>query len=161
MVEKESVIKLEEMNKPSCKLLLTTPMAAIMVSGTSQGKWSGMLESIGPIYAAAAKKTHGEIQDALMTASFLLQGGEKAIGEFFTGEDSTFEHMMDVSATGADVWMCKLSDGEIKSKDLVRLFQAIQSGLIKAVGDFRDENEMIGQLIEVQDKVIEHISSLN
>ena len=160
MVEK-SGIKLEEMNKPSCKLLLTTPMAAIMVSGQNQGQWSGMLETIGPIYEAAAKKTHGEIQEALMTASFLLRGGDKAIGEFFTSEDSSFEHMMDVSATGADVWMCKLSDGEIKSKDLVRLFRAIQSGIIKAVGDFRDENEMIGQLIDVQDKVIEHIESLN
>lgn len=161
MESNESAINTDEMNKPSCKLLLTAPMAAIMVSGKENSQWSGLLESIAPIYAAAAKKTHGEIKDVLLAASVLMQGGDASIRHFFVNESSTFDHMMEISATGADVWMCKLSDGEIKETDLIKLFKAIQAGLVATVGDLREENAMINELIEVQDKVIEHISSLN
>ena len=44
---------------------------------------------------------------------------------------------------------------------MVILFQAIQEGLIKSVGDLRQENEMIDALIQIQDKIIEQILSEN
>ncbi len=72
-----------------------------------------------------------------------------------------FDGMMEISAKGADFWMCKLSDGEIDKSDVIKLFKAIQAGLIEAVGDLREDNEMIDQLITTQDRIIEHISSLN
>ena len=152
---------IEEMKRPSCQLLLTTPMAAIMLSGKDNSELSGLLASIGPIYTSAAEDTLGEIKDVLLTASYLLQGGDTLIGKFFEKENLNFDRMMEISATGADVWMCKLSDGEIESADLIKLFKAIQAGLIQAVGDLREENEMIDQFIQVQDKVIEYILSLN
>jgi len=161
MEEKDVAINTEEMNKPSCKLLLTTPMAAIMASGKDNSEWSGLLTSIGPIYAAAAENTAGEIKEALLTVSFLLQGGDALIGRFFENDSLNFDRMMEISATGADVWMCKLSDGEVEKSDFIKLFQAIQSGLIETVGGLREKNEMIDQLIQVQDKVIEHVLSLN
>ena len=161
MKEKDGAINIEEMNKPSCQLLLTTPMAAIMLSGKDNSELSGLLASIGPIYTSAAEDTLGEIKEVLLTATHLLQGGDTLIGEFFEKENLNFDRMMEISATGADIWMCKLSDGEIESADLIKLFKAIQVGLIETVGDLREENEMIDQFIQVQDKVIEHILSLN
>ncbi len=161
MKEKNIEINTEEMNKPSCKLLLTTPMAAIMLSGKDNSEWSGLLSSIGPIYTSAAGDANGEIKEALLTVAFILQGGDELIGKFFKGENLNFDGMMEISATGADFWMCKLSDGKIEKSDLIKLFQALQAGLIEAVGDLREENEMVDQLIQVQDKVIEHILSLN
>jgi len=161
MEEKSMDSRLDKMNNPSYKLLVTTPMAAIMSSGKTMTEWSGLLASIGPIYHSAAGDTVGEVSEALSTVSFMLQGGDSFIGKYFEKDDLNFSKMMDVSATGADVWMCKLSDGEIAKPDAIKLFQAIQAGLIKTVGDVRKENEMIDQLIQVQDKVIEHVSSLD
>jgi len=161
MAENNIEINTEKMSAPSYKLLATTPMAAIMSSGKGNGEWSGMLESIAPVYASAAENTHGEIKQALLTVSSMLQAGDALIRKYFMNENLNFDRMMEISATGADFWMCKLSDGEIKKPDAVALFKAIQAGLIEAVGDLRDENEMIDQLIQIQDKIIEHISSLN
>lgn len=162
MKDKDTAINTAEMDKPSCQLLLTTPMAAIMLSGKDSSELSGLLASIGPIYMAAAKDTQGEIKEALLAVSFVLQGGDSLIEIFFGSENEklNFGRMMEISATGADFWMCKLSDGEIESSDLIKLFKAIQAGLIETVGDLREENEMIDQLIQVQDKVVEHVLSL-
>ena len=151
----------DKMNNPSYKLLVTTPMAAIMSSGKNNTEWSGFLASIGPIYHSVAGDTAGEVSEVLSTVSFHLQGGDSFIGKYFDKGSLNFDGMMDISATGADVWMCKLSDGEIEKPDVMKLFQAIQSGLIKAVGDVREENEMVDQLIQIQDKIIVHIASLN
>lgn len=161
MKEKNIGSNSEKMYAPSYKLLVTTPMAAIMVSGIDNSEWSGLLESISPVYTAAAEDTRGEVNEALLTVSFMLQGGDNLIRKYFENENLNFERMMEISATGADFWMCKLSDGEIDKADIVKLFKAIQAGLIKVVGDLRDENEMVDQLITTQDKIIEHISSLN
>lgn len=151
----------EKMYAPSYKLLVTTPMAAIMSSGKALQQWSGLLESIAPIYASTANDTQGEVKEALLTVSSMLQGGDTSIRQFFTDDTLDFGRLMEISAAGADFWMCKLTDSEVKNRDLIKLFEAIQAGLIKAVGDLREENEMIDQLIQTQDKVIEHISSLN
>lgn len=151
----------EKMNNPSYKLLVTTPMAAIMSSGKQQSEWSGLLESIGPVYASAAEGVPGEIKEALLTVSFMLRGGDTLIKKYFKNESLNFDRMMEISATGADFWMCKLSDGEILKADVIKLFKAIQAGLIEAIGDLREDNEMIDQLIQIQGKIIEHISSLN
>lgn len=161
MEEKNTEANSEKMHAPSYKLLVTTPMAAIMVSGKDAAEWSGLLEAISPIYDSAAKDTQGEISDALATVSVLLQGGDKLVKKYFANERLDFDRMMEISATGADFWMCKLSDGDINKTDIIKLFNTIQVGLIEAVGDLRDENEMIDQLIQIQDKIIEHISSLN
>lgn len=151
------------MGRPSCQLLLTTPMAAIMVSGKDNSKLSDLLASIGPIYAAAAEDTQGDIKDVLTAVSSVLLRGENLIEIFFGSEEEqlNFDRMMEISAIGADLWMCKLSDGEVNPSDLNKLFKAIQAGLIETVGDVREENEMIDQIIQVQDKVIEYISSSN
>lgn len=161
MEEQHSPINSEKMSAPSYKLLVTTPMAAIMVSGKQKSEWSDLLESIGTTYASVAGETHGEINAALETVAFMLQAGDRLIRKYFENDDLNLDRMMEISATGADVWMCKLSDGEIEKSDVIKLFQAIQAGLIETVGDLREENEMIEQLITVQDKVIEHISALN
>ncbi|HSH30062.1 MAG TPA: hypothetical protein VK971_09175 [Thiohalobacter sp.] len=151
----------EKMSAPSYKLLVTTPMAAIMLSGMDTSKWSDLLESIEPIYAAAAQDTRGEVREALSTVAFMLQGGDRLIRKYFEADSLTFDGMMEISATGADVWICKLSDGEVEKSDIVRLFQAIQAGLIEAVGHLREDNEMIDRLIQIQDKAVAHVSSLN
>jgi len=151
----------EKMNNPSYKLLVTTPMAAIMLSGKENSEWSSLLESIGPIYTSAAEDTLGEVKEALLTVSFLLQGGDALIANFFGNDSLNFDRMMEISATGADVWMCKLGDGEVDKSDVIKLFQAIQAGLIESIGDLREEKEMVDQLIKIQDKIIEHILSLN
>lgn len=161
MEEQHSPINSEKMSAPSYKLLVTTPMAAIMVSGKQKSEWSDLLESIGTTYASAAGETQGEINAALETVAFMLQAGDRLIRKYFENDDLNLDRMMEISATGADVWMCKLSDGEIEKADVIKLFQAIQAGLIETVGDLREENQMVDQLIQVQDKVIEHISSLN
>ena len=161
MEEKSIEANSEKMHSPSYKLLVATPMAAIMMSGKENSEWAGLLESIGPIYASAAGDTLGEIKEVLLTVSIMLQGGDSFIRKYFEQESMSFDPLMEISATGADVWMCKLSDGEIEKSDLIKLFQAIQAGLIEAIGDLREDNEMIDQLIQVQDKIIEHISSLN
>lgn len=149
------------MYAPSYQLLVTTPMAAIMVSGKGHGEWSGLLASVGPVYSAAAGDAHGEVNEALLTVSSVLQGGDASIRRYFENENLSFERMMEISATGADVWVCRISDGEVERSEVVKLFQAIRSGLEEAVGDLREENEMIDQLIQTQDKIIGHISSLN
>ena len=154
-------INSEKMNTPSYKLLVTTPMAAIMLSGKKNSEWSGLLESIGPIYTSAAGDTLGEVNKALLTVSLMLQGGDTLIRKYFENDSLNFDRMMEISATGADIWMCRLSDGEIEKSDAIKLFQAIQAGLIETIGDLREENEMIDQLIQTQDKIIEHISSLS
>lgn len=151
----------EKMAAPSYKLLVTTPMAAIMLSGKENSEWSALLESIGPIYSSAAEDTLGEVNEALLTVSFMLKGGDTLIRKYFENDSLSFDRMMEISATGADVWMCKLSDGYIEKSDAIKLFKAIQAGLIRAVGDLRDESEMIDQLIHTQDKIIEYISTLN
>jgi len=151
----------EKMNNPSYKLLVTTPMAAIMVSGKDNNEWSGLLESIAPLYSSAADNSLGEVNEALSTVSVLLQGGDAFIGQYFENESLNFDRMMEISATGADVWMCKLGDGEIEKTDAIKLFKTIQAGLIEVIGDLREENKMLDQLIQIQDKIIEHISSLN
>lgn len=161
MEENNTRINSEKMNTPSLKLLVTTPMAAIMVSGKANSEWSGLLESIAPIYATAAEDTVGEVNEALVTVSLMLKGGDTLIRQYFQNDDLGFNRMMEISATGADVWMCKLSDGDLEKPDVIKLFQSIQAGLVETVGDLRDENEMIDQLIQTQDKVIEHISTLN
>lgn len=163
MEENDTAINTAEMEKPSCQLLLTTPMAAIMVSGKDTSELSGLLASIGPIYTAAAEDTQGDVKDVLLAVSFVLQGDDNIIEIFFGNESEklNFDRMMEISATGADFWMCKLADKEIETSDLIKLFKAIQAGLIETVGDLREENEMIDQLIQVQDKVIEHVLSLN
>lgn len=161
MEENNIEINSERMNTPSYKLLVTTAMAAIMISGKNNSEWSGLLESIGPIYASATKDTLGEVNEALLTVSFILQGGDALIRKYFKDDTLNFDGMMEISATGADVWMCKLGDGDIEKADIIKLFQAIQAGLIGTVGELRDENEMIEQLIQTQDKVIEHVSTLN
>jgi len=160
---KDNKIKLdaEKMNSPSYKLLVATPMAAIMLSGKQNSEWSGLLASIGPVYSSAAKDTSGEVHEALITVAFMLQGGDGIIRQFFDNDSLGFERLMEVSATGADVWMCKIADKEIDQSDVIKLFQAIQSGLIETVGELREENEIIDQLIQTQDKVIEHIESSN
>jgi len=150
-----------KMSTPSYKLLVTTPMAAIMLSGKANHEWSGLLESIGPIYSSAADDAQGEVNEALLTVSQILQGGNELIRPYFENDNLNFETMMEISAMGADVWMCKLADKEIEQSDTITLFKAIQAGLIEAVGDLREENEMIDQLIQTQDKVIEHISTSN
>ncbi len=151
----------KKMNNPSYKLLVTTPMAAIMLSGKKNSEWSSLLESIGPIYASTAEDTLGEVKEALLTVSVILQGGDTLIGKFFGNDSLNFDRMMEISATGADVWMCKLSDEEVNKSDVIKLFQAIQAGLIESIGDLREEKEMIDHLIKIQDKIIEHIQSLN
>ena len=161
MEEKNIEINSEKMNSPSYKLFVTTPMAAIMVSGKDNSEWTGLLESIGPIYTSAARDTNGDVSEALSMVSFMLQGGDAFIRNYFDNDSLNFDQMMEISATGADVWMCKLTDGEIEKPDVIKLFQALQAGLIEAVGDMREGNEMIDQLIQIQDKIIEHISSLN
>ncbi len=160
MEEQHSPINSEMMSAPSYKLLVTTPMAAIMVSGKPKSEWSDLLEAIGLTYASAAGETHGEINAALETVAFMLQGGDRLIRKYFENDDLNLDRMMEISATGADIWMCKLGDGEVEKPDVIKLFQAIQAGLIEALGGLREENEMIEQLIQVQDKVVEHISSL-
>lgn len=161
MEENDFDIDAEKMSAPSFKLLVTTPMAAIMVSGKENSEWPDLLESIAPIYSAASEDTRGEVKQALLTVSFMLEAGDRLVRKYFANEDLSFDRLMETSATGADVWMVKLSDGEIEKSDAIKLFNAIQAGLIEAVGGLRDENEMIDQLIQIQDKVIEHISSLN
>ena len=161
MEENDIEINPEKMSAPSYKLLVTTPMAAIMVSGKANSEWADLLESIGPIYSSAAADTGGEVNEALTTVAFMLQGGDRLIRKYFQNEELTFDRMMEISATGADVWICKLSDGEVEKPDVIKLFKAIQAGLIEAIGDLREENEMIDQLIQIQDKAVEHISSLN
>ena len=47
MEENNIGIDLEKMSVPSYKLLVTTPMAAIMLNGKENSEWSGLLESIG------------------------------------------------------------------------------------------------------------------
>ena len=47
MEKKDTGINTAEMEKPSSQLLLTTPMAAIMVSGKAASELSGLLASIG------------------------------------------------------------------------------------------------------------------
>jgi hypothetical protein len=153
-------MNLEKMNAPSYKLLVTTPMAAIMLSGKENREWSSLLKSIAPIYASSAVDAHGEVNEALLTVSHILQGGDSIIRKYFENENISFDTLMDVSATGADVWMCKLSDGEIQKPDVITLFKAIKAGLIETVGDLQEENEIIKQLIQTQDKLIKHISSL-
>ncbi|HSH29751.1 MAG TPA: hypothetical protein VK971_07585 [Thiohalobacter sp.] len=161
MEENDIEINPEKMHTPSYKLLVTTPMAAIMVSGKASSEWADLLESIGPIYASAAKDADGEVSEALSTVAFMLQGGDRLIRKYFETDGLTFDAMMEISATGADVWICKLSDGEIEKPDAIKLFKAVQAGLTEAIGDLRNENEMIDQLIQIQDKAVEHISSLN
>jgi hypothetical protein len=151
----------EKMYAPSYKLLITTPMAAIMISGKENSEWSGLLESIGPVYAKATEDSTGEVSEALSTVSHVLQGGDQLIRKYFENDSLNFDGMMEISAKGADFWMCKLSDGEIDKPNVIKLFKAIQAGLVEAVGDLRDDNELIDQLIRTQDKIIEHISSLN
>ena len=160
-MEKNIEINAEKMNTPSYKLLVTTPMAAIMLSGKENSEWSGLLASIGPVYASAAGDTLGEVKEALLTVSSMLKGGDALIKKYFENDSLDFDRMMEISATGADVWMIKYSDREIEESDVIKLFKAIQAGLIEAIGDLREENEMIDQLIQVQDRIIEHISSLN
>lgn len=161
MEENNFDVNPENMHAPSYKLLVTTPMAAIMSSGIGRGEWSDLLETIEPVYASAAGDTGGEVSEALSTVAFMLQAGDALIRKYFQDEDLNIDRMMEISATGADVWMCKLSDGEIERSDAIKLFRAIQAGLIEAVGDLRQENQMIGQLIQIQDKIVDHISSLN
>lgn len=161
MQEKNITANPEKMYAPSYKLLITTPMAAITVSGKENSEWSGLLESIGPVYATAAEGVTGDVSEALSTVSLVLQGGDKQIRRYFEDDSLNFDGMMEISAKGADFWMCKLSDGEIDKSDVIKLFKAIQAGLIEAVGDLREDNEMIDQLITTQDRIIEHISSLN
>lgn len=161
MEEKDIGINSEKMNNPNYKLLVTTPMAAIMVSGKEASEWSGLLESIGPVYTSAAGASHGEVKEALLTVSFMLLGGDTLIGTFFEKDSLNFDQMMEISAEGADDWVSKASDGKIGKEDVVILFQAIQEGLIKSVGDLRQENEMIDALIQIQDKIIEQILSEN
>ncbi|MDZ7803930.1 hypothetical protein [Thiohalophilus sp.] len=161
MEETNSPINSEKMSAPSFKLLVTTPMAAIMVSGKDQSAWSDLLETVGDVYTSAAGETHGEVNEALSTVSFMLQGGDRLIRKYFANDELNLDRMMETSATGADVWVCKLSDGDVDKSDVIKLFQAIQAGLIEALGDLREENKMVEQLIQVQDKVVEHISSLN
>ena len=163
MKDKDTAINTEEMDKPSCQLLLTTPMAAIMLSGKDSRESSALLTSIGPIYSTAAEDTKGNVKEVLLTVSSVLHGGDNLIKKIFGSEHENlnFDRMIDISATGADFWMCKLSDGEIETSDLIKLFKAIQAGLIETVGDVREKNEMVDQLIKVQDKVIDHILSLN
>lgn len=161
MKKKDTAANSEKMYAPSYKLLMTAPMAAIMVSGKENSEWSGLLASIGPVYAAAAEGSAGDVSEALSTVSRVLQGGDEQIYNYFENDSLNFEGMMDISAKGADFWMCKLSDGEIDKSNIIKLFQAIQAGLVEAVGDLREENEMVDQLIGIQDKIIEHISSLN
>jgi hypothetical protein len=161
MEEQDTQINAEKMSAPSYKLLVTTPMAAIMMSGKPNSEWSGLLESIGPIYEKAAEGTSGEVREALLTVSFMLEAGDRLLRKYFADEGLSFGRMVEISATGADIWMCKLSDREVEKTDVVRLFQAIQAGLLEAVGDVRQDNEVIDQLIQVQDKAVEHISSLN
>ena len=162
MDEKESAINTTEMGKPSYQLLLTAPMAAIMVSGKEPSELSALLASIGPIYSAAAQDAQGDVKDVLLGVSSVLQGSESIIDKFFGSEEKqlNFDRMMEISGTGADFWMCKLADKEIEIADLIKLFKAIEAGLIETVGDLREKNEMIDQLIQVQDKVIEHVLSL-
>ncbi|MDZ7662477.1 hypothetical protein [Thiohalophilus sp.] len=161
METQDTEINLEKMSAPSYRLLVTAPMAAIMLSGEESSKWSDLLESVSPVYASAAEDAHGEVKEALLTASFMIEGGDVLIKKYFSNDSLSLERMMELSATGADIWVCKLSDGEVERSELIKLFKAIQAGLIEAVGDLRDENEMIDQLIQTQNKVIEHISSLN
>lgn len=161
MNEKDVSLNAEKMNAPSYKLLVTTPMAAIMVSGKDKSEWPGLLESIAPIYTSAAGDARGEVSEALSTVAFMLEGGDALLRKYFANESLSLERMMEISATGADVWICKLSDGEIDKSDAIKLFQAIQAGLIEALGDHREENEMIDQLIQVQDKIVDHITSLS
>jgi len=161
MEENNIEINAEKMNTPSYKLLVTTPMAAIMLSGKDNSEWSGLLETIVPVYTSAAEDTNGEVKQALSTVSLMLRGSDALIRDVFKNEKLNFEGMMEISALGADFWMCKLADREIEKTDVVKLFKAIQAGLIVAIGDLREENETIDELINIQDKVIEHISSLN
>lgn len=161
MKEQDIGTDIDKMHNPSYKLLVTTAMAAIMFSGKDNSEWSDLLKSIAPVYSATAEDAHGDVKEALLTVSFILQGGDTFIRNFFDKDSLNFDRLMEVSATGADLWMCKLSDGEVEQSDLIKLFQAIQAGLIETVGELRKENEMIDQLIQVQDKVIEHVLSLN
>lgn len=161
MGEKNPAMNADMMYAPSYRLLITTPMAAIMLSGKAPAEWSGILGSVGPIYAAAAGGTQGEVHDALSTVAEVLKGGDALIRRYFADESLDFSRMMEISATGADLWMCKLVDGDITQPDAIGLFNAIKAGLLEAVGDLRGEHEMIDQLIETQDKIVEHITSLN
>jgi hypothetical protein len=151
----------EKMYSPSYKLLVTTPMAAIMLSEKENSERSDLLASIGPIYASAAEDSNGEVKEALLTVSSMLQGGDELIRKYFENDNLNFERMMEISALGADFWMCKLSDGEIVKSDVIKLFKAIKDGLIETIGEFREEKNVIDQLIQTQDKIIDHISSLN
>ena len=101
MEEKNIEMNLEKMNAPSYKLLVTTPMAAIMLSEKENSEWSGLLESIGPIYASAAGDTLGEVNEALLTVSFLLQSGDTLIRKYFENDSLNFDRMMEISALGA------------------------------------------------------------
>ena len=114
-----------------------------------------------PIYISAAGDTLGEVNEAPLTVSFMVQNGDTLIRKFFEHDNLNFDRMMEISAKGADVWMCKLSDGEIEKSDVIKLFKAIQANLTEATGDLREENEMIDQLIQIHDKLFEHISSLH
>ena len=161
MTKNNTRINSEKMYAPSYKLLVTTPMAAIMLSGKNSSEWTGLLESIAPVYSAAAEQASGEVKEALLTVSAVLQGGDQSVRTYFDNEGLNFDRLMEISATGADIWTCKFSDGEIEKPEVIRLFKAIQAGLIEATGDLREANEQIEQLIQVQDKIIEHISALN
>lgn len=161
MGENQPEPNLTQMYAPSYQLLVTTPMAAIMQSGKAPGEWSGLLQSVGPIYAAAADGARGGVDEALLTVAQVLQGGDAAVRPYFGDERLDFGRLMEISATGADFWMCRLSDGEISKADAISLFKAIKAGLIEIAGDLRGENDMVDQLIETQDRIVEHIASLN
>lgn len=161
MADKNIKIDSEKMYAPSYKLLITTPMAAIMLSGKDNREWPGLLASIAPVYSAAAEAASGEVNQALSTVAAVLQGGDKSINQYFDNESLGFDRLMEISATGADIWTCKFSDGEIAKSDVIKLFRAIQAGLIETTGDQRETNAQIDQLIQIQDKIIDHISSLN
>lgn len=160
MQQTNTEINADRMNTPSYKLLVTTPMAAIMTSGKDSSTWSDLLASIAPIYTSAAGNTLGEVSEALRTVSFMLQGGDEFIKKYFINDKLNVNGMIEISATGADVWMCKLADKEIEKDDAIKLFKAIQVGLEETLGDLRETNEMVDQLIQTQDKIIEHISSV-
>ena len=161
MKDQKIEVHSEKMSAPSYKLLIATPMAAIMSSGKEYSEWPGLLESIAPVYSSAAHEVSGEIREALLTASLMLQGDDEFIKKYFENDGLNFDHMMEVSAIGADLWMCKLSDDEVEKADVIKLFRAIQTALITAVGELRDKNNLIEQLISIQDEIVTHISSLN
>ena len=77
-----------------------------------------------------------------------------------TTDKLDLHQIINTTVTGFELILNE-SDGEIEKADATKLFQTIQAGLVKTVGDVRDSNEMVDQLIQVQDKVVEHISSLD